>query len=52
VSAVLHDRPRLLIGRDAAAIDTIARLFPARYMDVLRPLLDPKGRFVRAAGTG
>jgi NAD(P)-dependent dehydrogenase (short-subunit alcohol dehydrogenase family) len=49
--AVLRDRPRLLIGRDAAAIDLIQRCFPARYMEVLRPLLDPKRRFARAGGS-
>ncbi len=47
VRAVLHDRPRLLIGRDATLIDLIQRFFPARYMEVLRPLLDPKRRSAR-----
>jgi len=47
VRAVLGDRPRLLIGRDAMLIDLIARFFPARYMEVLRPLLDPKRRSAR-----
>ncbi len=47
--AVLRDQPRLLIGRDAALIDVIQRFFPARYMEVLRPLLDPQRRFARAA---
>jgi NAD(P)-dependent dehydrogenase (short-subunit alcohol dehydrogenase family) len=47
LGAVLHDRPRLLIGRDAVVIDLIQRCFPARYMEVLRPLLDPKRRFAR-----
>jgi len=50
VHAVLRDRPRLLIGRDAALIDLIQRFFPARYMEVLRPLLDPKRRDARASG--
>jgi len=49
VQAILHDRPRLLIGRDAAFLDLVQRAFPARYMEVLQPLLDPKRRFARAA---
>jgi NAD(P)-dependent dehydrogenase (short-subunit alcohol dehydrogenase family) len=47
VRAVLRDRPRLLIGRDAFLIDKIARLFPAQYMRVVRPLLDPTGGYAR-----
>ncbi len=46
--AILHDRPRLLIGRDAALVDLIQRCFPARYMEVLQPLFDPNRRFVRS----
>ncbi len=45
VSAILHDKPRLLIGTDAFVLDIVRRLFPARYMQVLGPLLDPKKRF-------
>ena len=44
VGAILKDKPRLLIGTDAYVLDAIARFFPARYMDVMRPLLDPKKR--------
>jgi NAD(P)-dependent dehydrogenase (short-subunit alcohol dehydrogenase family) len=39
VDAILRDRPRLLVGRDAFVLDAIARFFPARYMRVLGPLL-------------
>jgi NAD(P)-dependent dehydrogenase (short-subunit alcohol dehydrogenase family) len=49
VHAILHDRPRLLIGRDAALLDLVQRAFPARYMELLQPLLDPKRRFARTA---
>jgi NAD(P)-dependent dehydrogenase (short-subunit alcohol dehydrogenase family) len=45
VSAILHDKPRLLIGSDAFVLDIVRRLFPARYMQVLGPVLDPKKRF-------
>jgi short-subunit dehydrogenase len=43
VEAVLRDQPRLLIGRDARLIDVVQRFFPARYQQVLRPLLDRSG---------
>ena len=45
VSAILHDKPRLLIGSDAFVLDIVRRFFPARYMQVLGPVLDPKKRF-------
>ncbi len=45
VSAILSDKPRLLIGTDAFVIDIVRRFFPARYMQVLGPVLDPKKRF-------
>jgi NAD(P)-dependent dehydrogenase (short-subunit alcohol dehydrogenase family) len=48
VEAVLADKGRLLIGRDAVLADIVQRFFPARYMDVLGPMLDPKKRFRRA----
>jgi short-subunit dehydrogenase len=45
VQAVLRDRPRLLIGGDARLLDLIQRLWPAQYMTVLGPILDPKKQF-------
>ena len=45
VRAIVRDTPRLLIGNDARVLDTIGRVFPARYMDAARPLIDPKKRF-------
>ncbi len=45
VKAILSDKPRLLIGNDAYLCDLVRRLFPARYMQVLGPVLDPKKRF-------
>jgi len=45
--AVLRDAPRLVLGADARLVDGVARLFPARYFTVLKPLFDPKGRFAR-----
>lgn len=43
--AVLHDRPRLMIGNDARFIDAIVRTFPAQYMKLLQPIFDPRKRF-------
>jgi NAD(P)-dependent dehydrogenase (short-subunit alcohol dehydrogenase family) len=45
VGAVLSNRPRLLIGGDAKMLDLIQRFWPARYMTVLGPILDPKKQF-------
>jgi short-subunit dehydrogenase len=45
VWAIRNDRPRLLIGRDAFALDVLARFFPARYWTLVAPLLDPKKQF-------
>ncbi len=44
VRAILHDSPRLVIGADAAVLDAVQRFFPARYMSIVRPLLDPRAR--------
>jgi short-subunit dehydrogenase len=44
VRAILHDRPRLVIGADALVLDAVQRFFPARYMSIVRPLLDPRAR--------
>ncbi|MBD5657587.1 MAG: SDR family NAD(P)-dependent oxidoreductase [Candidatus Eremiobacteraeota bacterium] len=43
VHAVLHDRPRLLIGNDAFLIDMVQRFWAAQYAKILAPVLDPKG---------
>ena len=43
LGGILHDRPRVLIGGDARFVDVVQRFFPARYLAVLRPLIDPKG---------
>ncbi len=48
--AILADRSRLLIGNDATIVDLVQRFFPAQYMKVLRPILDPKRTFVPRAG--
>ena len=48
VRAILTNKPRLLIGGDAHVLDLAQRLFPARYLRVLQPLLDPQRRFARA----
>ncbi len=45
VRAVLADKARLLIGRDAALADCAQRFFPAQYMRVLGWMLDPKKKF-------
>jgi len=45
-NAILRDKPRLTIGNDARLVDAVVRLFPARYMEFLQPLLDPRKRFV------
>jgi NAD(P)-dependent dehydrogenase (short-subunit alcohol dehydrogenase family) len=45
VAAVLRDRPRLLIGNDAFVLDAVQRFWPAQYLKMLAPLLDPKGRY-------
>ncbi|MBD5634370.1 MAG: SDR family oxidoreductase [Candidatus Eremiobacteraeota bacterium] len=44
VAAIRADKPRLLIGRDAYVLDIIQRFFPARYMQIVAPLIDPKKR--------
>jgi short-subunit dehydrogenase len=44
VRAILHDRPRLVIGADALVLDAVQRFFPARYMSIVRPLIDPRAR--------
>lgn len=49
-AAILVDAPRLLVGRDAHALDLVRRFFPANYMRVLAPVLDPKKRFGRRNG--
>jgi len=45
VGAILRDAPRLLIGRDARILEHVQRCWPARYIAVLAPLLDPKKQF-------
>jgi short-subunit dehydrogenase len=45
VRAILRDAPRLLIGGDARILDLVQRFWPARYIAVLAPLLDPKKQF-------
>jgi len=49
IGAVLKDKARLLIGRDAWLLDKIQRFFPSKYFYVMAPLLDPKGTLRRAA---
>ncbi len=44
VRAIVRDRPRLLIGKDAYLLDAVQRFFPARYMSIVRPLIDPRKR--------
>jgi butyryl-CoA dehydrogenase len=46
VSGMLQGETRILIGRDAAQIDLIHRLFPERYWRVIKPLVDLKTRGV------
>jgi NAD(P)-dependent dehydrogenase (short-subunit alcohol dehydrogenase family) len=43
--AILRDRPRLLIGTDAFLLDAVQRFWPARYLSMLRPLIDPRGTY-------
>ena len=44
VRAILQDRPRTLIGRDAVAIDLVQRLLPTLYQRVLVAILRRKRR--------
>ncbi len=45
--AILRDKPRLVLGKDARLVEIVARFFPARYFNVLAPLIDPTGKFAR-----
>lgn len=47
VDAVLHVRPRALIGGDAYAIDALQRLFPTSYDRISRTLMKVGERFRR-----
>jgi NAD(P)-dependent dehydrogenase (short-subunit alcohol dehydrogenase family) len=38
VDGVERDRPRVLVGNDARAVDALVRLFPARYLQVVAGL--------------
>jgi short-subunit dehydrogenase len=48
VAAIRLGTPRLVIGRDARALDVVQRFFPARYMQLVGRLLDPRPRARRA----
>jgi NAD(P)-dependent dehydrogenase (short-subunit alcohol dehydrogenase family) len=52
VDAILRDRPRLLVGGDAFLLDAIARFFPARYMQVIGPLLAARTGFSKPKKKG
>jgi len=45
--AVLTDKPRLIIGRDAEFLEKLQRLFPAQYMKILTPLFNRRGPVAR-----
>jgi short-subunit dehydrogenase len=45
--AILRDKPRLVLGMDARLLEIVQRFFPARYFNVLKPIMDPKGQFER-----
>lgn len=47
--AILRDQPRLVLGMDARILELVQRFFPARYFNVLKPIMDPKGQFERKA---
>ena len=47
LGAIEQRKPRLLIGRDAAVISLIARLFPVRYSRLLRVLAGSAGDLLK-----
>jgi NAD(P)-dependent dehydrogenase (short-subunit alcohol dehydrogenase family) len=47
VTAVLAEKPRLLIGADAYIIDALARLLPASYDSVIAAALRLRGRLAK-----
>ena len=49
--AILHDKSRLVLGMDARCVEVVQRFFPARYFNVLKWVMDPKGYFERKART-
>ena len=49
--AILRDKSRLVLGMDARMVEIIQRFFPARYFNVLKPIMDPKRKFARKAET-